>query len=169
MTVRLLASGWALGVLGILALAAGHQALPEHIPLYRVPWTGAALLAPRSIVSVGRIAAMGLAQLGATTAMAASARGAEGWERFWGWAAVAAGAKTLAECLGLFAPPATAAERVAFVAAAAPVALFLLAAVRWWRREALRAPPRLHGRPALGLSVALVLWAASAVAPRFVG
>ena len=49
---------------------------------------------------VMRIALLGIAQLGAITAMAYSARASSGWLKFWTLAAITAGAKTLFQCLG---------------------------------------------------------------------
>lgn len=164
-SVRLLAVAWGLIVLGALMLAFGYASLPESVVLYRPPWADAPTTGSKSFLTVGRIALMGVGQLGAATAMVFATRGSERWERFWRWLGVVAGVKTALECASLVAP--TEVERVFTLATIIAVAAFVVMAALWWRRGELRAHPRLAGAPRLGLIASLCLWATFAIAPRF--
>lgn len=124
-------------------------------------------MGPRSALSVGRIAAMGIGQLGAATAMVFAARGADTWARFWRWLGLVAGVKTLLECVAFLMPQGSTLERALSSSTVAVVGLFVLSAARWWRRGELRSHPTPTRGPRIWLGASLALWGLSAVAPRF--
>jgi hypothetical protein len=163
--VRVLAAAWGAVAVGAVVLAVRYPNLPQTVVLYRPPWADAPIIGARSFVTVGRIALMGVGQLGAATAMVFASRAARAWERFWTWLGLVAGVKTLLECASFVLPQGSTLERALTFVTIAVVALFGLTAVRWWRRGELQAPPRLEGRPRVWLLAALALWAAFAVAP----
>jgi len=159
----LLVLSWTLLVGSAVILSYRYAGLPDSIPLYRVPWNDAALLGPKTFTTVGRIVAMGVGQAGAATIMARCAWHDEGWRRFWSWAALAAGAKTLFECLEL----ATFARAFGTLTGAVVLA-FLVAAATWWRRGALAGPVTVDSVSRIGLVVSLGLWASAAALGHFV-
>lgn len=164
-SAHVIAFAWALVVVGGVVLAVSYGSLPEQVVLYRSPWGAHPTMGPRSVFHVARIAAMGGGQLGAATAMAVAARGHPPWGRFWRWLALVAGAKTALECAGFVATHGGLVERAATASTGALVALFLLAAARWWRKGELRDPPPLGRASGVGLAASLVLWAACAAWP----
>lgn len=155
-------------MLGGLVLAFGYASLPENVVLYRPPWADAPMTGPKSFLTVGRIALMGVGQLGAATAMVFATHGSARWERFWRWLGLVAGVKTAIESVALVAPSELGLDHAFTMATIGVVAAFLVMAVRWWRRGELREHPRLDGAPRVWLVAALGLWAAFAIAPRFV-
>ncbi|RYZ06413.1 MAG: hypothetical protein EOO73_15660 [Myxococcales bacterium] len=166
-SVRLLAIAWGLVVIGALVLVAGYPSIPERVVLYRAPWAEAPMTGSKSLLTVGRIALMGVGQLGAVTAMVLGARGSERWERFWRWLGLAAGVKTGLECAQLVTPSESGLNQAFTGATLAVVAAFLVMAARWWRRGDLEAHPAPAGAPRAWLIASLGLWAVFAIAPRF--
>jgi hypothetical protein len=162
----LLAIAWGLVVLGAIVLALGYDSMPEAVMLYRPPWREAPEMGSKSLLTVGRIALMGVGQLGAATAMVFTSNGSAPWRRFWRWLGLVAGAKTFLECLTLVAPHGSPAEQALTVATFAVVGVFCLRALWWWRRGDLSAHPPLTVGPLICLLAAMALWALFAVAPR---
>lgn len=163
--VRLLACSWALVTVGAIVLMLGYRHIPDEVVLYRPPGAEVPLTAPKSPFSVGRLALMGVGQLGAATAMVLATRSAAAWQRFWLGVALVAGAKTLLECASLLAAPGGVLARILTILTFAAVAVFVLVAVRWWRRGGLGPHPAVGKAPRLVLIAALALWAACAFAP----
>jgi hypothetical protein len=154
---------WALAVLGAAALVWGYDRAPEVVTLYRPPWLEAPITAPRSPLTVGRVAALGAAQLLAATAMVSAANASPAWASFWRWLAVVAGVKTLLECLTILTIPGSATERGLTAATLLSVGVFVAAHTNHLRS----APPHppVTGPQRAWLGVALALWAVSAVGP----
>lgn len=140
--------------------------MPELVPVYRQILSGTASTAPKSLITVGRIALMGVGQLGATTVMVWSTRSSAAWTRFWAWATLTAGAKMLFVCIG-FARAGRGVERWTLIASLVTVALFLAASAGWWWRGELSNAPSLGTQAKLWLALSFALWAALALAPRF--
>jgi hypothetical protein len=154
---------WACVLLGAAALAWGYERAPEVVTLYRPPWLDAPITAPRSPLTVGRIAAIGAAQLLAATAMTSATQASPAWSRFWRGLAMVAGAKTLLECLTILTLPGSLAERSLTAAMLLSVGVFVAAhANHLWS-----APPHppVTGPQRAWLGGALALWAVSAVGP----
>lgn len=164
--VRLLAVAWGLVVIGAVVLVLGYESIPGAVVLYRPPWADAPTIGAKSFLTVGRIALMGVGQLGAATVMVLSSRGSAPWERFWRWLGLVAGVKTLLECVALLMPHGSPAEQALTLSTFAAVGLFALRSVWWWRRGDLRAHPALTGGPLIWLLASLALWAVFAIAPR---
>jgi len=164
-TVGLLAAAWATIALGGFVLAVGYERIPAEVVLYRPPGTEAPLTAPKSLLTVGRIAFMGAGQLGAATALVAAARESSGWRRFWLGLGVVAATKTLLECIGFVATPESATERALTIATFAVVGLFIVSALGAWRRRKLGPHPLLAGTPRFALLVSVAFWAAFALGP----
>lgn len=167
-SVRCLAIAWGLVVLGALVLVVGYPSLPESVVLYRPPWADAPMTGPKSLLTVGRIALMGVGQLGAATAMVFATRASERWERFWRWLGLVAGVKTALECVSVVTPSEHGLDHAFTLATIVVLAAFVVMAARWWRRGDLREHPRLAGAPRVWLIASLSIWAAFAIAPRFV-
>jgi len=167
-SVRLLAIAWGLAVVGALVLVVGYPRIPENVVFYRPPWADAPIAGSKSVLTVGRIALMGVGQLGAATAMVFATRASERWERFWRWLGVAAGAKTALECASFVTPNEPGLNLAFTLAMVAVVAALLAMATRWWRRGDLREHPPLAGAPRAWLLASLVTWAFFAISPRFV-
>jgi hypothetical protein len=167
-SIGLLALAWGFVVLGALVLVVGYPSIPERVVLYRAPWAEAPMTGSKSWLTVGRIALMGVGQLGAATAMVFGARGSERWERFWRWLGLTASVKTGLECASLVTPSEPGLDHAFTWATIAVVAAFLVMAARWWRRGDLEAHPALAGAPRAWLIASLGLWAVFAIAPRFV-
>jgi hypothetical protein len=165
---HLLALAWALVAIGAVVLIAGYSTMPDSIVLYRPPCADNPTLGPKSVVTVGRIAWMGVGQLGAATAMCVASRGSAGWERFWCWLGLTAGAKTLLESVSFVLREESATQRAAIGSTFAVVFAFALTASWWWGRGELRAHPQLTGFPRIWLAASLALWAVCAIAPCFV-
>jgi hypothetical protein len=151
---KLLVLGWALVVAGAVILFLRYPTMPSLVPAYRVLGRDPVWVA-RSPLSVARIAAMGVGQGGAATAMARSTRASSPWHGLWRWCVVAAGAKTLLECVGF-------ASRDARIDVAMSVATGLLvvaacvAALVASRR--LGAPPRLSSGAKISVALWLLVW-----------
>lgn len=165
--VRLLAVSWVLVMIGAVVLLVGYRSIPAVVVLYRPPWADAPTIGPKSLLTVGRIALMGVGQLGAATAMVLASRGSASWGRFWSWLGLVAGGKTLLECVGLLMPHESLAEQTLPLATLALVGLFALRAAWWWRCGDLRAHPPLTDGPRTWLLASLALWAVFALAPRW--
>lgn len=71
-SIRLLAVAWGLVALGALVLVLGYGGVPERVVLYRPPWADAPTTGAKSFLTVGRIALMGVGQLGAATEVVAT-------------------------------------------------------------------------------------------------
>ncbi len=138
--------------------------MPDNVALYRLPWAGGPTLGPKSVFTVGRIAWMGVGQLGAATAMCLASRSSAGWERFWGWLGLSAGAKTLLECMSFVLPEGSLSQRATLTLTFAVVFAFAGTALWWWRRGELRARPRITGHLRIWLVVSLALWAVCSMA-----
>jgi hypothetical protein len=164
--VRLLVVAWAFVLVGAVVLLVGYRSIPEAVVLYRPPWAGAPTTGPKSFLNVGRIALMGVGQLGAATAMVFTSRTSAPWGRFWRWLGLVAGVKTLLECVDLLVPQGSPAERALTLSVFAVVGLFALGAVWWWRRGDLRAHPPVHAASRTWLLISLAFWAVFALAPR---
>lgn len=160
----LLFVAWTLLVASAVVLATRYGALPESIPLYRVPWNDGPLVGPRTPATVGRIVAMGIGQAGAASVMARCAWRHDGWRRFWAWATLTAGAKTILECLGF----ASSADRAFGALTGVVVVAFLVAAATWWWRGALAGAVTVDPVSRIGLVASLGLWAVAAALGRFV-
>src|SRR5262245_17488682 len=87
------AFAWGCVVASTIVLGWRYSELPDVLPLYRIPTSDAPVLGPKTPFTVGRIAAMGVGQIGATTVMAWASRACRGWRPFWIGATVAAGVK----------------------------------------------------------------------------
>lgn len=167
-SIRLLTAAWGFVLLGVAVLVARYARIQDPVVLDRPPWADTATIGPKSLLTVGRIAMMGVGQLGAATAMVFASRDAAPWERFWSWLGLVAGVKTLLECAALTMPQGSGAEHALNLSTIGVVAVFLLTAAWWWRRGDLRTPPRLEGSFRTWLVASLALWALFALAPRFV-
>lgn len=146
-------------------LLVGYPHLPKDVMLYRPPWGQEPLTAPKSPFSVGRLALMGVGQLGAATAMSVAVRSSASWLHFWLGLGLVAGMKTLLECAGLFAAEGSPLGWILTLSTFAVVGLFVLSALRWWRQGVLGAHPPVGGGPRIWLVASLALWAACAFAP----
>ena len=171
---RWLVAAWTLVVAGGVLLFARADALPEEIPVYR-SLTGEALKsAPRSTLIVLRIALMGVGQLGAITAMMwqSRANSREQWTTFWQFAALAAGAKTLLECVQFSLLGVEGSEAMQLpltILTFAPVVAFLLYAVRVWRSLPMDRFGPLSATEQVLLASSLALWFGCAIMPLWLG
>jgi hypothetical protein len=159
-----------------MMLALRYADLPGLIPTYRDALGHATNYAPKSAAIVFRIAAMGLGQLVAATAMGLHARAAgnSGWTKFWGCASLAAAAKTLVECTqyaALGTPLARQHPGVWFVAALLPVIVFLGLAARLWLTKQLsnHAGMAFTRRTTIAVCLALTIWLGFATLPKWLG
>jgi hypothetical protein len=165
---------WVVVAVAAILLGIRYADMPGLIPVYRDASGYAAVFAPKSAAIVFRIAAMGAAQLGATTAMWLHARAVRntGWAKFWVYAGLAAAAKTLVECVqyaALGTPLARQPAALWFYAALLPVLVFLGLAVNLWRtgQVASRAAGGIRPRTIVALCVWLGLWFACATLPKW--
>ncbi len=165
LTLRLITAAWLLALIGAVALIVRYDEMPQHLLAYRSLVGQASRTVPKSPMMVARIALMGVAQLGAITAMAYSARNSGGWLRFWTYAAITAGAKTLFQCFGFAQEPEV--DRTFFIATLLVVATFLAVAYALYKRHALKSPPPL-GRERIWLGASLATWAFFASVASFV-
>jgi hypothetical protein len=171
---RALVVAWSVVALSAALLALRYRDMPGLIAVYRDASGHAAVFAPKSIAIVFRIAAMGAAQLGATTVMWLHARNVRnpGWEKFWSYAALAAAAKTLVECVqyaSLGTPLSRQPAVLWFYLALLPVLVFLGLAANLWRTRqvASRAAAGLEARSVVALCVWLGLWLVLAALPKW--
>jgi hypothetical protein len=158
---------WALVSLSAAWVMLGYADIPDPLPVYRSLLGEPIVLAHKTPITVFRLPAMGVGQLGAATVMSVEARQAHaaGWSCFWRAAALTAGAKTLVECGALLAPPA--ANLALTLATYAVVMSFLLAAAVLWRRGVLSGVPRLRPGAWSILVASLGLWLGGAISPRW--
>lgn len=171
---RALVVAWSIVALGAALLALRYPEMPGLVWVYRDATGHAAVFAPKSIAIVFRIAAMGVAQLGATTVMWLHARAVRspGWAKFWVYAGLAAAAKTLVEC-AQYASLGTALARqpatLWFYAALLPVLVFLALAANLWRTRQVSTRAAAGLRPAhvFALCACLGLWLVFASLPKW--
>jgi hypothetical protein len=160
---------WALLALCFVLLAVRYQGLPDLVPVYR-SMGGVAHSLPKSPFTVGRIACMGVGQLGLATTLRREAIrvGAGGWERFWRLAGLAAAGKTVAESAQLAsfgAAWAQAVDAMFTLATVAPVLAFLTLAAGLWRRRELEKMPALSASGWAGVVFFAAIWLACAITP----
>jgi uncharacterized membrane protein len=169
---RQLAASWMAVFVGALLLTARYPELPDAIPAYRTLRGAPTHALPKSLFSVFRIVALGVGQLGATTVMTREATRAQqpNWATFWLAASMAAGAKTLIECVqyALLGVVEQARLELPFMLAALlPVAAFFVVALRLWRAGSLEARQAISLSRLLVLAAFLLLWLICAVLPRW--
>ena len=171
---RALVVAWSVVALGAALLALRYHDMPGLIAVYRDASGHAAVFAPKTVAIVFRIAAMGAAQLGATTVMWLHARRVRnpGWAKFWVYAALAAAAKTLVECVqyaSLGTPLARQPAAVWFYLTLLPVLVFLGLAANLWRTRQVstRAAAGLSPRSIVALCACLGLWLVFAALPKW--
>jgi len=160
---------WLCVGLGALLLATRYAEMPENIPVYRSP-VGTAEVSRKSAAVVYRIAIMGIGQLGAATAMLLHSFRADnpGWSSFWSYASLAAGVKTLVECVhyaalgsGLLEMPDLAWIGVALF----PVFVFLALAAQLWRRGRFEHATHLSRTTRITVAISILLWFGFAILP----
>jgi len=164
-SLRLLAFAWAFVAVGAAGLVLSYDSLPVAVIVYRPLWADAPTTGTRSFLTVGRIALMGVGQLGAATAMVFASRASFPWQRFWSWLGLVAGVKTLLECMTLMLPDGSGLEMLLTLSVFSVVGAFAVSAVWWWRRGYLRAHPALTRGPLFWLLGSIALWAAFAMVP----